>query len=150
MNTLIAFLQFRFFPRNINVALFILRLWLGLSMLLLHGVGKIERFSKLSAEFPDLLGIGSRTSLCLAIGAEALGSALLVLGLFTRFAALSLVVTMGVAFFLAHKATLTGDNSGELAFIYLAGYVTLFLTGGGAFSLDAGFREPPLNTKSAK
>jgi putative oxidoreductase len=150
MNTLIAFFQLRFIPRNVNVALFVLRVWLGLSMFLLHALTKLKGFSELSGGFPDPLGVGHKWSLIFALGGEALGSVLLVLGLFTRFAALSLIATMGVAFFLVHKGVLTGEKSGELAFIYLAGYVTLFFTGAGAFSLDTGFREQPLNTKSAK
>jgi uncharacterized membrane protein YphA (DoxX/SURF4 family) len=31
---------------------------------------------------------------------------------------------------------LSGEHSGELAFIYLAGCVALIISGGGAFSLD--------------
>lgn len=70
--------------------------------------------------------------------AEVVCSILLVLGLFTRFAALNLIATMSVAFYFVHKASLErGPNSGELAFIYLAGFVALLLAGGGRFSLDA-------------
>ena len=144
MSRLIAFLQLRFIPRHVDLALLILRLWLGLSMLLLHGLYKIKAFSELAPKFPDPFGLGSNISLGLAVGGEVVGSALLVIGLFTRFAALSLIVTMGVAFFIAHHGVLTGEKSGELAFIYLAGYVTLFLTGAGGLSVDSGFHEPPL------
>jgi putative oxidoreductase len=147
MHHIIAFLQLRFLPRHVDLALLTLRLWLGLSMFLLHGLTKIQTFTELSAKFPDPLGVGSKVSLGLAIGGEALGAVLLVLGLFTRMAALSLVVTMGVAFFVIHNAALTGERNGEMAFIYMAGYFFLFLTGAGAFSIDSGFHEPPLKTK---
>ena len=73
----------------------------------------------------------------MAIFGELVCSALLILGLFTRFAALSLAITMSVAFFIGHKGVLKGEGSGEMAFIYLATYVTLFLAGGGKFSADA-------------
>ena len=144
MNAIIAFFQLRFIPRHFDLALLVLRLWLGLSMFFLHGLGKLKDFTALSTKFPDPLGVGHQMSLILALGGEALGAALLVLGLFTRFAALSLILTMSVAFFLVHQGALTGERNGELAFIYLAGFVFLFLTGGGAFSLDSGFHEPPL------
>lgn len=49
--------------------------------------------------------------------------------------------------FLQNNGTLTGDKNGELAFIYLAGYVTLLFAGGGVFALDSAFHEPPLETK---
>ncbi len=84
----------------------------------------------------DPLGVGHTTSLSLTVFAEVVCAALLVLGLFTRFAALVLVIEMGVAFFMVHQRALTGSGSGEMAFLYLAGFVTLFLAGGGQFALD--------------
>ena len=44
---------------------------------------------------------------------------------------------MSVAFFVVHKGALKGPNSGELAFVYLGGLVTLLIAGAGCFSLDA-------------
>jgi putative oxidoreductase len=60
----------------------------------------------------------------------------LIAGLVTRFGALVLTINMSVAFFMAHKAALSGEHSGELAFIYLAAYVTLLFAGAGRISLD--------------
>ena len=129
-------LQLGFLPSSTGVALCALRLWLGLSMLLLHGWGKLSGFSQMAAHFPDPLGIGSHASFALTVLAEALCSALLVLGLFTRLAALTLASELGVAFTLIHGHVLSGEHSGELAFIYLAGFVALFIGGGGCCSLD--------------
>jgi putative oxidoreductase len=114
----------------------VLRLWLGLTMLLNHGLEKVLKYSDMSGSFPDPLGVGSTASLVLAILGEAVGSALLVLGFFTRPAALSLVVTMGVACLLVHGGSLSGEKSGELAFIYLAGFLAILIAGPGRFSLD--------------
>jgi putative oxidoreductase len=50
---------------------------------------------------------------------------------------MGLVITMVVAFFGVHKGVLTGAKSGELAFIYLAGFVTLFFAGPGQFAVDS-------------
>lgn len=130
-------LRLDFLPRSTDLGLLVLRLWFGLSMLLLHGWDKFANFETYAKQFPGLLGTSPSFSLGLAVFAEAVCSALLVLGLFTRFAALNLIVTMCVAFFMAHKAVLKGENSGETAFIYLAAYVVLFLAGGGKFSADA-------------
>ncbi len=58
------------------------------------------------------------------------------IGLWTRLAAFLLVVTMSVAFFVAHGAKLSGQGNGELAFVYLAGYVVLLVAGAGKFSVD--------------
>ncbi|MBA4150762.1 MAG: DoxX family protein [Verrucomicrobia bacterium] len=130
-------LRLDFLPHSADAGLLVLRLWLGLSMLFLHGWSKVTDFSAMADQFPDPIGLGSRTSLVLAAFAEAICSALIVLGLFTRFAAIVLAINMATAFFLVHKSALTGPNSGELAFLYLAGWVTLLVAGPGRFSLDA-------------
>jgi putative oxidoreductase len=123
-------------PFSASLALLILRLWLGLTMLINHGFGKLKDFSHLSGDFPDPLHIGHAASLVLVVFAEVVASVLLVMGLLTRFAALVLTINMAVAFFLVHKHSLSGSHSGELAFIYLAAYVVLFLAGAGKMSMD--------------
>lgn len=121
-----------------NLGLLVLRVWLGVAMLCNHGWDKLTHFSEQSGSFPDLLHIGSpAANLALSVFAEAACSALLVLGLLTRFAALTLAINLAVAFLLVHKMVLTGEHSGELAFIYLAGYVTLLIAGPGRYSADA-------------
>lgn len=130
--------QLDFLPRNPDLALLILRVWLGLALLWLHGRSKLTGFSGMADKFPDPLGVGSAASLAMAVFAEVLCAALLVLGLFTRAAALVLVILMSVAFLVVHKASLEmGPGSGELAFIYLAGFVSLLIAGPGRFSIDA-------------
>jgi len=47
-----------------------------------------------------------------------------------------LAIDMGVAFISIHKGALSGQGSGELAFMYLMGYVTLLLAGPGSCSVD--------------
>ena len=119
-----------------SMALLVARLWFGLAMLFNHGLDKFAHFKDIVGAFPDPLGIGPEASLVLVILAEVLGSILLAVGLFTRVAAAVLVVDMFVAFLMVHKTALTGPQSGELAFLYLAGYVILCIAGGGLFSLD--------------
>jgi putative oxidoreductase len=121
---------------SLDLSLLLLRLWLGLSMLLLHGWSKLTGFSALSSKFPDPVGIGSTASLGLAVFAEVGCAALLIVGFLTRFAALSLAITMAVAFFLQHKMQLTGKESGELAFIYMAGFLAILFAGSGKFAFE--------------
>lgn len=130
------FLRLEFVPSSPDLALFVLRVVLGLSMALLHGWGKLASLLAGTSKFPDILGIGSTPAVILAIGAELFCSVLLVVGLWTRLAALMLAITMSVAFFMAHGAKLSGPGSGELAFVYLAGYVVLLVAGAGKFSVD--------------
>ena len=142
-NSFLSALRFDFLPANVDLGLLLLRLWLGLTMALNHGWQKVALFQQdPSKSFGDPLGIGATPSLGLTVFAELGASILLILGLFTRFASLTLAITMAVAFFMVHKAALQGPASGELALIYLAGYVTLFLTGPGRFSLDGGKKTP--------
>jgi uncharacterized membrane protein YphA (DoxX/SURF4 family) len=47
--------------------------------------------------------------------------------------ALTLVIDLGVAFLMLHKAA---SGMGELVFIYSAGYTALLIAGGGRFSAD--------------
>ena len=116
-----------------SLGLLVLRLWLGLTMFFNHGVDKLNHFSVMSSKFPDPLGMGPAPSLALVTFAETAGALLLALGLLTRFAALTLVIDLSVAFIMVHKSV---TGMGELAFIYSAGYLALLLAGGGRFSID--------------
>ena len=119
-----------------SMALLVARLWFGLTMLFNHGFEKLAHFNDIVGTFPDPLGFGQEASLVLVILAEVLGSLLLTVGLLTRLAASVLVIDMFVAFLMVHKTAMSGQSSGELAFLYLAGYIALLIAGGGLFSLD--------------
>jgi hypothetical protein len=86
--------------------------------------------------FPDPLGIGRHLSLILAATAEIAGSVLLILGALTRFAAAVLAINMSVALFIVHHGDMTQAGGGEPAALYLFGYITVLIAGGGRFSAD--------------
>ena len=87
--------------------------------------------------FRNPIGIGVKPGLALVTFAETVGALLLALGLLTRFGALTLVIDLAVAFFMVHKMAVgMAAHSGELAFIYLAGFVLLLIAGPGKFSVD--------------
>jgi len=110
---MLKILKLSFLPKSPDYGLLILRVALGFSMLMLHGRDKLLNFSATVEKFPAVLGIPSNIGLGFAIFAEVLCSALLIAGLFTRFAALMLAVTMGSAFFFVHKSSLiAGPGSG--------------------------------------
>ncbi|MCW0217531.1 MAG: DoxX family protein [Prosthecobacter sp.] len=129
-------LRLSFLPQSADLGLLVLRVSLGFSMLVLHGWVKFQNFSTMAPKFLPLFGLPSNISLGMAIFAEVVCSVLLIVGVFTRFAALNLTITMAVAFFIAHNAQFTGEQSGEMAFVYLAGYITLLFAGAGKFSAD--------------
>lgn len=118
-----------------DLGLLILRLFLGLTMLIAHGIGKWGRlFGGGEIQFSDPFGVGDTASLAMAVFAEVICSLLLALGLLTRWALLPLIITMAVAAFIIHIA----DDFGimERALLYGVGYVTLFHTGPGKYSID--------------
>jgi putative oxidoreductase len=129
-----------FIPSNdsdlTHMALLVARLWFGLTMLFNHGIDKLMHFHDQVGTFPDPLGVGQEASLILVVVAEVFASLFLAIGLLTRIAAAVLVVDMFVAFLMVHKTVLNGQGSGELAFLYLAGFVILVIAGGGLFSVD--------------
>lgn len=104
------------------------------ALLLSHGLAKMADFEALSTVFPDPLGVGSRTSLMLAIFAEVFCSAGFIVGLFYRLALIPMIFTMCVAFFSVHKADPFSVR--ELAFAYLVVFVLMFLAGPGRYALD--------------
>ena len=74
----------------------------------------------------------------LAGGGEFFGGILLILGLFTRFAAAQAAVIMSVAIWTVHRsAFFAQDNGMEYPLTLLLVAVALTLTGGGALSFDA-------------
>ncbi|MBI2151142.1 DoxX family protein [Candidatus Woesearchaeota archaeon] len=70
---------------------------------------------------------------------EFFGGLAIVLGLFTRLAALGSAVTMLVAYFKVHfslAAWLPIVNKGELALLYFAAFLVLLVWGAGKLSLE--------------
>jgi len=131
------FLRLEFVPGSVNFGLLVLRVWLGATIALLHGWGKVTALVSGQNMFEHpVVGLPPWVAFVLATFAEFVCGLLLVIGLWTRLAALFLVATMAVAFFVAHGMKLHGEMSGEMPFIYLAGFTTLLITGAGKFSVD--------------
>jgi putative oxidoreductase len=117
-----------------STAMLLLRLGAGILMMG-HGYGKLIHFGTMRSSFINFLGMGSSLSLCLDIFAEFFCSLFIILGLFTRFAAIPLIVAMSVALFKAHNAEIFGK--GELSALYLTAYIVIVLVGPGRVSVDA-------------
>lgn len=117
--------------------LLVLRVGVAALMLFGHGWGKLSSFSERADSFADPLGVGPTMSLGLTVFAEFFCSALIGFGLFTRLAAVPLVINMAVAAFVIHADDLWGKK--ELAVIYLLIYLALLLCGPGRISLDRKF-----------
>jgi len=117
-----------------SAAMLILRLSFGILMMM-HGYDKLINFSTLQHKFMNFMGIGSTMSLALVVFAEFFCSLFLILGLFTRLAAIPLIIATCVMVFKAHNAEVFGD--GQTAALYLTGYIVLLLVGPGRVSVDS-------------
>lgn len=115
--------------------LLLLRLGVG-GFMLTHGFPKLQKLLEGGEiQFMDFMGLGTTASLALVVFAEAFCSVLLILGLSTRLASLVLVITMGVAAFMAHGADPFAKK--EMALLYLLIYLTLLVFGPGKYALDS-------------
>ena len=118
----------------LSMALFVLRVGAGSLMMVQHGLDKLKNYGVRSSKFADPFGIGPTASYSLVVFAEFFCAAFIILGLFTRLAAIPLVIAMSVALFIANKGHFFGE--GESAGIYLICFITILLAGPGKASVD--------------
>jgi len=128
-------------PAN-DFGLLLLRLSIG-GLMLFHGVNKIQNGvedieNKLIAnEFPKEMAYG-------VYAGEVAAPILILLGLFTRFAAIGVAATMGMAVYLAHREQIfdlnpmSGSPVIELNALYFLGALALVFTGPGRFGISGG------------
>lgn len=119
--------------RHTPYAIAALRIIAGL-LFLEHGAQKLFGFPA-----PPEGGLPPVVSI-LGVGAilELVGGSLIALGLFTRPVAFVLAGEMAVAYFMFHAPSgfYPALNGGDAAILYCFIFLTLVITGAGAFSLD--------------
>ncbi len=120
---------------NTDLASLILRLTFGISMLAFHGYSKLLRWDEISLKFAEPFGIPAYWSAGLTIFAEFFCCIFIVLGLFTRFATIPIIICMAVAAFKIHAGDPWEDKEGSLG--YMMAFVAVFLLGSGKYSVDA-------------
>lgn len=132
------FVQLGFIPKNSDFALLILRVLIGFSLFMQHGLFKISNFSHLWGHFLNPVHVGPYISLLFSTLSDGICSILIFFGIATRPAALICALDVLVVFvFVDHLAFHPGD--GELVYLYFAGMITLVLMGGGKYSADYKF-----------
>ncbi len=122
-------------PNSVNTGLLIIRAVFGI-MLCVHGWQKLARFSDLAPKFYDPLHVTPTVSLVLTIFAEFFCSALVVLGLFTRLAAVPVVICMAVVTYVVNRHEALMAPGHELGILFLAAFTGILFAGGGRFSVD--------------
>jgi putative oxidoreductase len=122
--------------RSNDMASLLIRISFGGLMLINHGWTKVSVFGT-DPNFPDPLHVTPQVSEMLTILAEFICAGLLVIGLFTRPAALIFAICMTVAAFGIHWSDSLDVK--EHALLFAVGGYAVFYIGAGEFSLDAIF-----------
>lgn len=123
-------------PMRIDIALLILRVWVGAGLFVKHGLEKVLHFQDMETHFPDPIHIGVKLSLIYALIADALCSILVAVGFVTRLAAVLIVINLLVVFGVLHHFSFE-ENNAELVYVYLGAFLVLVFTGPGRFSVDS-------------
>ncbi len=119
---------------SIDLSLLIVRIGIS-AMMLTHAIPKLTKlFSGAPVQFPEVMGMSAELSIGLAIFAELICSALILMGFGTRIAVIPLIVTMLVVVFSIHATDPFSVK--ESASLYLLGYTGLLLAGSGTYSVD--------------
>lgn len=116
-----------FLEQRRDHALALFRIVIG-GLFIVHGVQKLSKGV-------DLLSWPAGPAALI----ELIGGALVVIGLWTRWAALISSGAMAYAYFVVHqpRGLLPIQNGGELAAVYSWAFLLLVFTGAGAWSIDA-------------
>ena len=117
-----------------DFAFLLLRIVVGL-LLITHGYPKLQKLlSGNEIQFASVFGMSQKLSLAMAMFAEFFCAIFLLIGLFTRLAAIPIIITFLVIIFQIHGSDPLGKK--ELPIMYLISCITIFLCGPGKFSLD--------------
>lgn len=111
-----------------------LRLFIGV-VLFTEAITKSQQYPWLEGEYPSIWGLSGADIVSIAGVMEAVAGVMIIVGILTRVTAGAMAVVMlGAAFlFFPHQ---TFDQA-ELKVIYAGIYITLAISGGGRYSLDA-------------
>ncbi|WP_100613029.1 DoxX family protein [Confluentibacter lentus] len=116
-----------------DLALLILRLGAS-SLMLTHGIPKINMLFASPIQFADPIGVGQTLSLIFALIGEVIAPILIIIGFKTRLATIPAIVTMAVAAFVVHANDPIDVK--EKALLFLICFVAIFLAGAGKYSVD--------------
>jgi putative oxidoreductase len=122
--------------RSTDIGLLLLRVGVGLSLFLKHGVEKLTGYSTMVQHFPDPIHIGAHTGLAYALVTDGICTILIAAGLFTRSASALLLINLLTAFFFVHHAAFFTDGHVELVAVYILVFAAILVTGPGALSID--------------
>ena len=143
---------FKFVPVDRDLGLLVMRVLAALSIFLKHGIEKIFHFEfmigRLAGNHHYVAAVGVLPSLIFSALTDGILAVLLVFGLFTRWCALLIFVTLAAAWSLIlgfpyfadasfNELQISHSTHGEMIIAYSASMLALIIGGGGKYSLDA-------------
>ena len=103
-------------------------------LILHHGWPKLSHFAERSHRFSDPLHVGPALSLALAVFAEVVCAAFVLVGFATRLAVIPMLILFGIIIFVVSAGQPLDER--ELAILYAIPLLAIALLGPGRFSVD--------------
>ena len=119
--------------RHVDKAILFMRLFIG-GVILLHVIGKLQRYNYMIVGFPPLLFNNGEASFVILTTLEALFAVMIMWGFWTRFAAFIMAMGMFVDIFVIYPTL--GWLGVERQVLYIGIYVFLVISGGGKYAID--------------
>lgn len=132
---------------TVSLGLLILRVGIGSLMFFGHGLQKLMNFGTLWTQFSDPIGLGPSLSITLVVFAEAFCALAIILGFYTRLAAIPLVINMSVAFLFVHLSD--PFSRMEKSLLFLVVFLAILIFGAGKYSVDQWLRRKKATAPSA-
>jgi len=116
------------------MAVLVFRILLSLELIIVHGLKKIGVGIPVAETIPNPFHLPTELNNYMAIAANLFFPVLVAFGFFTRIAVLPILAVTLSGYFVvhAHDSLLVRD----IPFMYSLGFVFLFLTGPGKYSID--------------
>jgi putative oxidoreductase len=116
-----------------DLAILFLRFFIG-AVVYLHLIGQMQTYDNVVNHYPQILGFDSATSFAIVAITKATLATMIIVGLFTRFAASWMMVIAALSVAEAMMPDVIPTERAKLDFVYMGIYLTLVISGGGYYS----------------
>ena len=116
-----------------DVAILFLRFFIG-AVVYLHLIGQMQTYDNVVNHYPQILDFDSATSFAIVAITKATLATMIIVGLFTRFAASWMMIIAALSVAEAMMPDVIPTERAKLDFVYMGIYLTLVISGGGYYS----------------